>query len=118
MEPRPEVHPLAVKVMAEIGIDISHQRPKPVSTYLGKAVVRHIIIVCDKANGTCPRIWPGALSRTFMPFDDPAKFDGSEQEKLVEFRKVRDLIGRAMETWEPEFDRAGLSKERTTGATK
>ncbi len=83
MEPRPEIHPLAVKVMAEVGIDISQQRPKSVSTYLGKALVRHILIVCDKANGTCPRIWPGTFSRTFMPFDDPASFEGTEEEKLM-----------------------------------
>ena len=54
-QPQAEVHPLAVKVMAEAGIDISGQKPKNLNTYLGRAPVRHLLIVCDKANGTCPR---------------------------------------------------------------
>src|SRR5688572_3696362 len=60
-DPKDQVHPLAVKVMAEEGIDISGHRPKPLSDFLGKEFVRHLVIVCDHANGTCPRIWPGAF---------------------------------------------------------
>src|SRR5688572_30302526 len=57
-DPKPEVHPLAVRVMAEAGIDISRQRPKSLTDYLGHAPVRYVLIVCDKANDTCPRTWP------------------------------------------------------------
>ena len=101
-EPKGEVHPLAVRVMNEIGIDISGQWPKSTKDFLGKLPVRHLLIVCDHANGTCPRIWPGTFSRTFMPFEDPADASGSEEEKLDVFRRVRDEIGEAMKTWTPQ----------------
>jgi len=101
-EPKPQVHPLAVRVMDEIGIDISDQRPKDIREFLGKAAVRHVLIVCDNANRSCPRIWPGTYSRTFMPFDDPAAVTGSEAEKLEAFRRVRDEIGETMQKWVPE----------------
>jgi arsenate reductase len=100
-EPAAQVHPLAVQVMDEIGIDISQQRPKALANYLGHIPVRHLIIVCDKANGSCPRIWPGTLSRTYLPFDDPAAFEGTAEETLEEFRRVRDLIGDVMGSWKP-----------------
>jgi arsenate reductase len=106
-DPRSQVHPLAIRVMNEIGIDIGRQRPKPLTEFLGHAPVRHLLIVCDKANGTCPRIWPGTYTRTYMPFDDPATFVGSEEETLEEFRRVRDLIGEAMKSWEPKTQRPG-----------
>src|SRR5688500_154822 len=59
-EPKPHVHPLAVRAMNEAGIDIRAQRPRDVKEFLGKASVRHVLIVCDNANQSCPRIWPGA----------------------------------------------------------
>jgi arsenate reductase (thioredoxin) len=100
-EPASQVHPLAVQVMDEVGIDINRHKPKPLSKYLGYMPVRHLLIVCDKANGSCPRIWPGTLSRTYLPFDDPAAFQGTPTETLEEFRRVRDLIGEAVANWEP-----------------
>ena len=102
--PKPEVHPLAVKAMAEVGIDIGAQRPRDVSEFLGKAPVRHVLIVCDNANQSCPRVWPGAFSRTFMPFDDPAAATGSEAERLQVFRRVRDEIDAAVRDWVPESE--------------
>lgn len=101
-DPKPEVHPLAVRVMNEIGIDISRQRPKNLTEFLGKAAVRHLLIVCDKANGTCPRIWPGTYSRDYVPFDDPAYAEGILEEQLEVFRRVRDEISEVMKTWKPE----------------
>lgn len=101
-QPKSEVHPLAVRVMNEIGIDISGRRPKDVRDFLGKSPVRHVLIVCDNANQSCPRLWPGAFSRTFMPFDDPAAAAGSESERLEVFRRVRDEIDEAMRKWIPE----------------
>ena len=105
-EPKPEVHPLAVRVMREIDIDMSAHRPEPLTNYLGRAPVRHVLIVCDRASGTCPRIWPGTISRDYMPFDDPADAEGTEEEVLSVFRRVRDEIGRAMHEWKPEPARA------------
>ncbi len=104
-QPKSEVHPLTVRVMNEIGIDISEQRPKDIKEFLDKAAVRHILIVCDNANQSCPRIWPGSFSRTFMPFDDPAAVTGSEMKQLEEFRRVRDEISDAMQKWIPEATR-------------
>ncbi len=99
--PQARVHPLAVRVMNEAGIDIGGQRPKPLRQFLGAAPVRHLLIVCDKASETCPRIWPGASTRSYLPFDDPAAFVGNETETLAEFRRVRDDIAQAMRAWEP-----------------
>ena len=98
-EPATKVHPLAVKVMAEEGIDISKQRPKPVAEYLGRMAVRYLIIVCGGANESCPRIWPGMSSRLFWPFDDPAAVEGPEAEKLREFRRVRDELRQRILSW-------------------
>ncbi len=98
-DPKGEVHPLAVKVMAEDGIDISQQRPKHLKTYLGKTPVRHLVIVCGGANESCPRIWPGMHDRHYWPFDDPAAFEGSPQDTLAEFRRVRDEIKTKIQSW-------------------
>ncbi|HEX3356572.1 MAG TPA: arsenate reductase ArsC [Tepidisphaeraceae bacterium] len=101
-EPKDQVHPLAIRAMKEIGMDISGQRPKSTEAFLGKLPVRHLLIVCDNANKSCPRVWPGAFTRSYLPFDDPAEARGTEDEKLAVFRRVRDEIDRAMRTWGPE----------------
>jgi len=110
-QPKSEVHPLSVRVMNEIGIDIGSQRPKDIKEFLGKQTVRHVLIVCDNANQNCPRIWPGTFSRTFMPFDDPAAATGCEAERLEAFRHARDEIERAMRLWNPE-----AATQSSTGA--
>ena len=86
---------------AQIGIDISQQRPKDLKEYLGKLGVQHLIIVCDRANQTCPAIWPMMRERHYWPFDDPAAFVGSEAETLEEFRRVRDEIRQRLLIWLP-----------------
>ena len=96
-EPRDEVHPLAVEVMREDGIDISDQRPKHVKPRLAKVAARYVIIVCSGANESCPRIFPGVLQRLYWPFDDPAGFDGPDA--IVEFRRVRDEIKQQILSW-------------------
>lgn len=98
-EPVEKIHPLAVDVMAEAGIDISGQEPKSVGQYLGRLPVRHLIIVCDRANEKCPRIFPGMMNRMFWPFEDPASFVGSEAGKLENFRTVRDQIEARIKEW-------------------
>lgn len=95
--------PLSVKVMGEIGIDISAQRPKDVTEYLGKIHFDSIIIVCDKAMESCPRIWPGGGERLYWPFKDPANFKGTEEERLAEYRNVRNQIRDKIISWlEPD----------------
>jgi arsenate reductase len=100
-EPKAEVHPLAVRAMREAGIDIRDQRPKNLTAFMEKLPVKHVLIVCDNANQSCPRLWPGLGSRTFMPFDDPAAAAGSEEERMQVFRRVRDEIRDAVEKWNP-----------------
>lgn len=102
MEAQERVHPLAVKAMQEIGIDISGQRPKGIEEYLGKTLIHYLIVVCDKANETCPRVWPGLMdpaNRFYWPFDDPAAAEGSGEEQLTHFRRVRDEIKDKLEEW-------------------
>lgn len=104
-DPKDRVHPLAVRVMAEAGVDIAAHRPKDAAEFLGRLPLAHLLIVCGNADASCPRVWPGSLSRTFMPFDDPAHATGSEQEVLAVFRRVRDEIDAAMREWSPESAR-------------
>jgi arsenate reductase len=99
--PASEVHPLAVEVMRESRIDISGQRPKHVNELMHLGFHR-VITVCDNANEDCP-YFPGA-ERIHWPFDDPAAFEGTREEKLKFFRRVRQEIRRRMEFW-IEIDR-------------
>jgi arsenate reductase len=98
-DPAERVHPLAVQVMSEKGIDISEQEPKNVNNYLGHLPVRHLIIVCDGANQRCPRIFPNMMYRMFWPFDDPAMFQGSPEATIAKFRAVRDEIETKIKEW-------------------
>ena len=108
--PKPHIHPLTIRVMNEIGFDISGQKPKDTRDFLGHAPVRHLLIVCDHANDSCPRIWPGTFTRTFMPFDDPAAAEGTEAEQLDVFRRVRDEIDAAMKKWIPQSELTRLQE--------
>jgi len=100
-DPAERVHPLAVQVMSELGIDISNQRPKGVKEYLGKLQIRYLIIVCGGADESCPRVFPGVLHRLFWPFDDPAQLTGDDDEVLAGFRRVRDEIDQRLREWLP-----------------
>ncbi len=98
-DPKDRVHPLALEVMAEVGIDISAQHPKGLKEFLGRLPVRFLIIVCSGADETCPRIFPGLVERIYWPFDDPATFDGSSDDTLNEFRRIRDEIRTRIIEW-------------------
>lgn len=86
------VHPLAIRVMAEIGIDIAAHRSKHMNEFLQQPI-ETVITVCGNAEQACP-IFPGQVNRHHWPFDDPAHAMGTEDEKLAVFRRVRDEIGR------------------------
>lgn len=90
-EPSGEVHPLAIKVMAEVGIDISGHKPKSVGQFL-KRSFDYVITVCDHANETCPVFLGDVKNRLHIGFDDPAEAAGSDEEILGVFRRVRDEI--------------------------
>ena len=101
LEPK-GVNPLTVKVMSEAGIDISDQTSKGIETYLGKTLFPYLVTVCDDADKNCPTVWPGVNTRMHWSFEDPARFEGTEQEKLVKFREVRDLIEARIKQWVAE----------------
>ena len=90
------VNPLAIKAMAEVGIDISGHRSKNIAEYLeeGAPALDLVITVCNNAKETCP-VFPRPVEQKHIEFDDPADATGSEEERLPVFRRVRDEI-RAM----------------------
>jgi arsenate reductase len=98
LEPK-GLNPLTVQVMQEVGIDISNQRSKSVSEYLGRVHFRALITVCDDADKNCPTVWPGVNLRMHWSFEDPAAFEGTAEEKLAKFREVRDLIEKQIVAW-------------------
>jgi arsenate reductase len=87
------VNPLAVRAMAEIGIDISGQRSKSVDEI---PVDRVDVVVTLCAEEVCP-VFPGSVRRLQWPIDDPARAGGSDAERLEAFRRARDEIGRRLE---------------------
>ena len=89
------VNPLAVRAMAEIGIDISKHRSKSVDE-IPVDQVDVVVTLC--AEEVCP-VFPGSVRRLHWPVDDPAREGGSEAERLGAFRRVRDEIGRRLEEW-------------------
>lgn len=91
------VHPLAVRVMKEIGIDISNQRSKHLNEFL-RQPIETVITVCGNADQACPT-FPGQSNRYHWGFDDPAKAEGTEETKLAVFRRVRDEIKRVFEAY-------------------
>ena len=95
--PTGHVHPLAIKVMAEAGIDISSHRSKHLKEVLDQPV-HTVISICGNAAQACP-IFPGQVNRHHWPFDDPAKATGNEEEILACFRRVRDEMRRVFEAY-------------------
>jgi arsenate reductase (thioredoxin) len=89
------LRPQAMKVMDEIGIDISQQESKTLDRYLGEPF-DYVITVCDEANEACP-IFPGAKNRLHWSLEDPSQATGSEEERLAVFRRVRDEIRERIE---------------------
>ncbi len=101
LEPDSQVHPFAIQVMKEIGIDISSQKPKAVAIYLGKTMIHDLMILCDKTQLTCPNVWPGTpfQKRYYWPINDPETVSGTTEEKLAAFRKVRDELKEKIASW-------------------
>lgn len=91
------VHPMAIEVMKEIGIDISGHRSKHLSEFLNEQI-ETVITVCGNADQACP-IFPGQMNRHHWAFVDPAHATGSDAEKLAVFRRVRDEIRRVFEAY-------------------
>jgi arsenate reductase len=104
--PEKRINPFTVKVMSEVGIDISLNEPKNVNLFVNK-VFDYVITVCDNAKESCP-IFLGEIGETMhIGFDDPAEAKGTDEEILFEYRRIRDLIYREFN----EFYKYYLTKE-------
>jgi arsenate reductase len=98
LEPR-ELHPLAIKAMAESNIDISGQRSKHLNEFLD-IQFDYIITVCDRAKDSCPT-FPRDSENIHWGYDDPAAAPGTEEEQLAVFRRVRNEIRQRLGIWIP-----------------
>lgn len=100
--PAERVHPLAVKAMAEAGVDIAGGRPEHVDRYRDEAWDL-VVTVCDSAAESCP-VFPRLVEKLHVSFHDPAAAEGSDEERMQVFRRVRDEI---RERLLPELERRG-----------
>ena len=91
------VRPEAIAVMQEIGIDISGHRSKSVDEFAGQHF-DCVVTVCDNARDDCP-VFPGGTERIHWSFEDPAAVQGSEEERLAAFRRIRDQIHARVRTF-------------------
>jgi arsenate reductase len=98
------LNPYTVRVMEEIGFDMSRHRSKSTREYLGRINFSYLVTVCDEAEAQCPVAFLGISHRLFWPFDDPARVEGSEEEKLAKFRDVRDQIDARIKAWLAEIN--------------
>jgi len=110
-KPAGYIHPLAIQVMREEGIDLSAPpyRCKSWNEFLESdktkpKTITTVITVCGAADAACP-IFPGQVNRRHWPFDDPARAAGTDAEKLAEFRRVRDQIKQVFEAYAAELPR-------------
>jgi len=96
-KPAGYVHPKAIQVLRELGIDISAHTSKPMNDFL-KDRITTVITVCGNADQACP-VFPGQVNRHHWGFSDPAHAQGTEEEILAEFRRVRDQIKLVFEAY-------------------
>lgn len=103
LEPK-GLNPNTIKVMAEVGYDMSGHRSKSLREFMGHTHSRYVITVCGHADESCPRgLWSSG-EKIHWPFDDPAAFVGSEEETLKRFREIRDQIEQKILAWLKEIN--------------
>ncbi len=99
LEPKGYILPEVLAVMKERGLDMGSQRSKSVKEYLGQMHFAYVITVCGHAEDKCPTVFLNMGQREFWPFDDPAKFTGSDSERLEVVRTIRDQIDQRVRKW-------------------
>jgi len=114
IEPR-SVHPLAIKAMQELGIDISNQTAKGIEAFATEAPMDLVVTVCHEAQETCP-FFPNARRQMHWGFPDPSRVTGTEQERLAAFRRIRDLIAAKIDQFLEH--KSALSFEQLYAAAK
>jgi len=115
LDPARGVHPMTLRVLRERGLNADGLRAKNASEFLGKVLVAHAIVVCDKAQQNCPRIHPFALHNHYWPFEDPAAFAGTQEQQLARFNEVFDLIERRITQWLREWESALTPRRQVAG---
>jgi arsenate reductase len=91
------VHPLAIRAMHEVGIDIENHHSKTLERFLTESW-DYVITVCDSANESCP-IFPRTVRRLHWSFEDPSRAGGTEDDRLQVFRRIRDAISARVRAW-------------------
>lgn len=99
LEPKGQILSEVLTVMQERGLAMEGQTSKSVSVYLGKTIFAHTITVCGDAEENCPVVFLNMGRHEHWPFDDPARFQGTEAEKLELTRRVRDQIEERILPW-------------------
>ncbi len=104
LEPK-GINPYTIRVMNEVGIDISSQWSKSTEEYMGKMFFRYIITVCGHADQNCPQaLWAQGGTRLHWAFDDPAVVEGTDDQKIAKFREVRDQMAQKVKSWLGELE--------------
>jgi arsenate reductase len=98
IDPKP-INPFTYRVMAEKGFDLAGHSSKLVSDLAGKHEFDTLITVCDEADKNCPVGLVKAAHRMHWSFEDPAAFEGTDEERMGKFREVRELIENKIVTW-------------------
>lgn len=94
------INPYTMRVMKEVGISLDEQSSKSVSAYLGRINFGWLITVCSHAEENCPRTFLGVSQRIhWNDLEDPAAYEGSDEERLQVFRTVRDQIDNHVQAW-------------------
>ena len=98
-----EIHPLTLRVLDEAGIDTSALAVEGLEAYMAKVSVQYAIVVCERTQAQCPRLYPFARETLYWPFEDPVAFTGPSDAQLQKFRDVRDQIGARLLGWLSEL---------------
>ncbi len=103
LDPR-GINPFTIRVMDEVGISLEGQSSKSVNKYLGEMHFPYVITVCGHAEENCPRVFLTQGKHIHWEFEDPAAFEGSEEEKLEKFRQIRDQVDQKIQKWLEEIE--------------
>jgi arsenate reductase len=93
------IHPMTLQVLEEVGADVSGLRSKSVAEYNGYMNFDYVTIVCRKMEEKCPTINANTRKINRWLFEDPARFEGTDEAKLAKFRQVRDEISERIQLW-------------------
>ena len=114
LDPSHGVNPYTIRVMEELGFDMSGHYAKHLNTYAGKIEFDYLITVCGHAEKTCPH-FPGMGQRMHWGFEDPAAFQGPDDAKLAKFREIRDQIRARVSQWVSEDPQPASPEGPTVG---